>query len=224
MRALDPRRSLAAGAMWLIIGLAATFSIAAAVWVGGIARANVSEQHIRRLLARDRSAELRSWASARRPPRRHPRRRPHLADRHAARTARIARGVRRAHPRLSAVRLDCGCRSPTVGLSRRATRARRKRCAVARWYVAGIERTLARRHRELASPALPRALPSASTPDRHARRHGCAGARRSRAGRGRDRRAPELAAGTQSSRAAHRRIQSARRNSGLRPRPRRHAY
>jgi signal transduction histidine kinase len=35
--------------MWLIIGLAAAFSIAAAVWVGGIARANLSEQHIRRL-------------------------------------------------------------------------------------------------------------------------------------------------------------------------------
>jgi signal transduction histidine kinase len=49
MRSLDPRRSLAAGAMWLIIGLAAAFSIAAAVWVGRIARANVSEQHIRRL-------------------------------------------------------------------------------------------------------------------------------------------------------------------------------
>ena len=49
MGSLDPRRSLAAGAMWLIIGLAAAFSIAAAVWVGGIARANVSEQHIRRL-------------------------------------------------------------------------------------------------------------------------------------------------------------------------------
>src|SRR3984957_21283732 len=49
LRSLDPRRSLAAGAMWLIIGLAATFSIAAAVWVGRIARANVSEQHIRRL-------------------------------------------------------------------------------------------------------------------------------------------------------------------------------
>lgn len=49
VRSLDPRRSLAAGAMWLIIGLAAAFSIAAAVWVGRIARANVSEQHIRRL-------------------------------------------------------------------------------------------------------------------------------------------------------------------------------
>jgi signal transduction histidine kinase len=45
MRSLDPRRSLAAGAMWLIIGLAAAFSLAAAVWVGRIARANVSEQH-----------------------------------------------------------------------------------------------------------------------------------------------------------------------------------
>jgi signal transduction histidine kinase len=49
MRSLDPRRSLAAGAMWLIVGLAAAFSIAGAVWVGRIARANVSEQHIRRL-------------------------------------------------------------------------------------------------------------------------------------------------------------------------------
>jgi signal transduction histidine kinase len=46
---IDPRRSLAAGAMWLIIALAITFSIAAAVWVGGIARANVFEQHVRRL-------------------------------------------------------------------------------------------------------------------------------------------------------------------------------
>src|ERR1700730_1120829 len=45
----NPRRSLAAGAMWLIISLALTFSIAAAVWVGSIARANVIEQHVRRL-------------------------------------------------------------------------------------------------------------------------------------------------------------------------------
>jgi signal transduction histidine kinase len=49
VRSLDPRRSLAAGAMWLIIALAAVFSVAAAVWVGRIARANVSEQHIQRL-------------------------------------------------------------------------------------------------------------------------------------------------------------------------------
>ncbi len=46
---IDPRRSLAAGAMWLIVALAITFSIAAAVWVGSIARTNVFEQHVRRL-------------------------------------------------------------------------------------------------------------------------------------------------------------------------------
>ena len=47
---INPRRSLVAGAMWLIIALAVTFSIAAAVWVGSIARENVLEQHVRRLL------------------------------------------------------------------------------------------------------------------------------------------------------------------------------
>jgi signal transduction histidine kinase len=36
--------------MWLIISLALTFSIAAAVWVGSIARKNVFEQHVRRLM------------------------------------------------------------------------------------------------------------------------------------------------------------------------------
>ena len=36
--------------MWLIIGLAVSFSIAASVWVGSIARTNVLEQHVRRLL------------------------------------------------------------------------------------------------------------------------------------------------------------------------------
>ncbi len=46
---IDPRRSLAASAMWLIIALAITFSIAAALWVGRIARENVVQQHIRRL-------------------------------------------------------------------------------------------------------------------------------------------------------------------------------
>ena len=35
--------------MWLIVGLAAVFSVAAAVFVGRIARENVLEQHIRRL-------------------------------------------------------------------------------------------------------------------------------------------------------------------------------
>jgi signal transduction histidine kinase len=46
---IDPRRSLAAGVMWLIIALAITFSTAAAVWVGSIARRDVLEQHVRRL-------------------------------------------------------------------------------------------------------------------------------------------------------------------------------
>jgi signal transduction histidine kinase len=49
LRSINPRRSLAAAAIWLIIALAATFSIAAAVWVGSIARETVFEQHVRRL-------------------------------------------------------------------------------------------------------------------------------------------------------------------------------
>src|SRR5271155_2942741 len=49
LASLDPRRSLAASAMWLIIALAATFSIAAALWVGRIAGENVLQQHVRRL-------------------------------------------------------------------------------------------------------------------------------------------------------------------------------
>ncbi len=50
LRGLDPRRSLGAGAIWLIIGLALTFSVSAGLWVGSIARQNVLAQHIRRLL------------------------------------------------------------------------------------------------------------------------------------------------------------------------------
>jgi signal transduction histidine kinase len=46
---IDPRRSLVAGTVWLIIALAVTFSIAAAVWVGAVARQNLLEQHVRRL-------------------------------------------------------------------------------------------------------------------------------------------------------------------------------
>jgi signal transduction histidine kinase len=46
---IDPRRSLVTGAVWLIIALAATFSITAAIWVGAIARQNLLEQHVRRL-------------------------------------------------------------------------------------------------------------------------------------------------------------------------------
>ena len=47
--AIDPRRSLSAGAVCLIIALAGIFSCAAALWVGHIARHNVLEQHVRRL-------------------------------------------------------------------------------------------------------------------------------------------------------------------------------
>jgi signal transduction histidine kinase len=46
---IDPRRSLAAGALWLIVALAVAFSAAAGLWVGRIARDNVVEQHVRRL-------------------------------------------------------------------------------------------------------------------------------------------------------------------------------
>jgi signal transduction histidine kinase len=46
---IDPRRSLVTGAVWLIIALAISFSIAAAIWVGAIARQNLLEQHVRRL-------------------------------------------------------------------------------------------------------------------------------------------------------------------------------
>jgi signal transduction histidine kinase len=46
---IDPRRSLVASAMWLIVALAITFSISAAVWVGRIARESILQQHIRRL-------------------------------------------------------------------------------------------------------------------------------------------------------------------------------
>lgn len=49
LRRMDPRRSLIAGAIYLICFLAIGFSTAAAIWVGGIARDNVVEQHIRRL-------------------------------------------------------------------------------------------------------------------------------------------------------------------------------
>jgi len=49
LRRIDPRRSLIAGAIYLICFLAIAFSTAAAIWVGGIARENIVVQHIRRL-------------------------------------------------------------------------------------------------------------------------------------------------------------------------------
>src|SRR5580658_6470913 len=46
---VDPRRSLMAGTVWLIVALAASFSIAASLWVGSIARNDIVQQHMRRL-------------------------------------------------------------------------------------------------------------------------------------------------------------------------------
>jgi len=46
---LDPRRSLAAGIIWLVVGLAASFAIAASLWAGQVAREIVVQQHVRRL-------------------------------------------------------------------------------------------------------------------------------------------------------------------------------
>jgi signal transduction histidine kinase len=46
----DPRRSLVAGLIWLVVALAASFAIAASLWVGRIAREIVVQQHVRRLV------------------------------------------------------------------------------------------------------------------------------------------------------------------------------
>ncbi len=46
---LDPRHSLAAGIIWLMVALAASFAIAASVWAGSVAREIVVQQHERRL-------------------------------------------------------------------------------------------------------------------------------------------------------------------------------
>jgi signal transduction histidine kinase len=49
LRDLDPRRSLAAGIIWLMVALAASFAIAASLWAGSAAREIVVQQHVRRL-------------------------------------------------------------------------------------------------------------------------------------------------------------------------------
>ena len=49
LKIFNPRRSQAAGALWLIAALSLSYAIGAAVWVGAIARDNVVEQHARRL-------------------------------------------------------------------------------------------------------------------------------------------------------------------------------
>ena len=46
---MDPRRSLIAGITWLVVGLAASFAVAASMWAGGVAREIVVQQHVRRI-------------------------------------------------------------------------------------------------------------------------------------------------------------------------------
>ncbi|MGA2840582.1 MAG: histidine kinase [Steroidobacteraceae bacterium] len=48
-RRIDPRRSLVAGIIWLVVGLAASFALIASIWVGRVAREIVVQQHVRRL-------------------------------------------------------------------------------------------------------------------------------------------------------------------------------
>jgi signal transduction histidine kinase len=50
MRDLDPRHSLVAGVIWLVVALAASFAIAASLWAGRVAREIVVQQHVRRLV------------------------------------------------------------------------------------------------------------------------------------------------------------------------------
>jgi signal transduction histidine kinase len=50
LRDLDPRHSLVAGIIWLMVALAASFAIAASVWAGRVAREIVVQQHVRRLV------------------------------------------------------------------------------------------------------------------------------------------------------------------------------
>src|SRR6266851_4823030 len=49
LRNMDPRRSLVAGIIWLVITLAASFAVAASIWAGRVAREIVVQQHVRRL-------------------------------------------------------------------------------------------------------------------------------------------------------------------------------
>jgi signal transduction histidine kinase len=46
---LDPRHSLVAGIIWLMVALAASFAVAASMWAGSVAREIVVQQHVRRL-------------------------------------------------------------------------------------------------------------------------------------------------------------------------------
>jgi signal transduction histidine kinase len=50
LKNLDPRHSLIAGLIWLLVALAASFAVAASIWVGRVAREIVVQQHVRRLV------------------------------------------------------------------------------------------------------------------------------------------------------------------------------
>jgi signal transduction histidine kinase len=49
-QSMDPRRSLVARLIWLVVALATTFALTASWWVGGVARDIVVQQHLRRLV------------------------------------------------------------------------------------------------------------------------------------------------------------------------------
>jgi signal transduction histidine kinase len=49
LRDIDPRHSLVAAIIWLVVALATSFAVAASIWAGGVAREIVVQQHVRRL-------------------------------------------------------------------------------------------------------------------------------------------------------------------------------
>ncbi len=49
LSALDPRQSVAAGIIWLVFALTASFALAASLWVGHLSRETILQQHARRL-------------------------------------------------------------------------------------------------------------------------------------------------------------------------------
>ena len=49
LRDMDPRHSLIAAIIWLVVALAASFAVAASLWAGNVARDIVVQQHVRRL-------------------------------------------------------------------------------------------------------------------------------------------------------------------------------
>lgn len=50
LRYLDPRRSLASALGWLIIALSLVFALVAALWLGGMVRTSLLQQHGRQLV------------------------------------------------------------------------------------------------------------------------------------------------------------------------------